>query len=72
MYFHSLKDFLAQGTHGFFVWLAYGVTFVTLIGLIILLWQQERRLLSYLKKRHARQQRQAQRNKEVSGNESSS
>jgi len=28
MAFDSLSDFLAMGNHGFYVWLAYGLTFL--------------------------------------------
>lgn len=31
MYFHSVADFLAMGGHGFFVWSAYGISFVLIV-----------------------------------------
>lgn len=31
--FDSFSDFLAMGNHGFYVWLAYGLTFLVLGGL---------------------------------------
>ena len=36
MAFDSFGDFLAMGTHGFYVWLAYGLTFIVLAALA---WQ---------------------------------
>lgn len=33
-YFHSFAEFIAMGTHGFYVWLCYGLTFLAIIGLI--------------------------------------
>ena len=34
MAFDSMADFLAMGTHGFYVWLTYGTTFVVLGALV--------------------------------------
>ncbi|MFT0211927.1 heme exporter protein CcmD [Pseudomonas sp. F1_0610] len=31
MYFSSFSDFLAMGNHGFYVWLAFGITFAVMI-----------------------------------------
>lgn len=33
MAFRSFGDFLAMGDHGFYVWLAYGLTFFVMGGL---------------------------------------
>ena len=33
MAFNSFGEFLAMGNHGFYVWLAYGLTFLVLVGL---------------------------------------
>ena len=33
MAFGSIEEFLAMGNHGFYVWLAYGLTFVIMAGL---------------------------------------
>lgn len=33
MAFESFNDFLAMGNHGFYVWLAYGLTFLILASL---------------------------------------
>ncbi|WP_115719163.1 heme exporter protein CcmD [Gallaecimonas mangrovi] len=72
MYFHSFKAFLAQGHHGFYVWLAYGTTLTALILLVLWLWGQERALIRSLQKRQARMQRQARRQQGESRNEPSS
>ena len=34
MAFNSLADFLAMGTHGVYVWSAYGFSFLVLLALI--------------------------------------
>ncbi len=34
MYFDSFSEFIAMGEHGFYVWLAYGVTLTALLGLV--------------------------------------
>lgn len=33
MAFGSFEEFLAMGNHGFYVWFAYGLTFVIMAGL---------------------------------------
>ena len=33
MAFGSIEEFLAMGNHGFYVWFAYGLTFVIMAGL---------------------------------------
>lgn len=35
MYFETFNDFLEMGKHGFYVWLAYGISFAILIGNIL-------------------------------------
>ena len=35
MAFTTLSDFIAMGGHGFFVWLAYAVSFVAIAYLLI-------------------------------------
>lgn len=56
MAFDSFAEFLAMGNHGFYVWLAYGLTFVVLGGLA---WQslaahgQTRRELAAQRRRAA-------------------
>ncbi len=35
MYFHSFADFLAMGGKGFFVWSAYGISAVLIVGSMV-------------------------------------
>ncbi|MDH2999060.1 heme exporter protein CcmD [Pasteurellaceae bacterium LFhippo2] len=39
--FETIGDFFAQGGYGFYVWLAYGITFLAM-GLLI--WQSKREI----------------------------
>lgn len=57
MYFHSFADFLAQGHHGFYVWLAYGVTLFVLLLLAGLIWQQDRQQKAAIRRRLATEAR---------------
>lgn len=53
--FDSISDFFAMGGYGFYVWLAYGITFVAM-GLLI--WQSKREIqqtLRIVKKEQARE-----------------
>lgn len=53
--FDSISDFFAMGGYGFYVWLAYGITFVAM-GLLI--WQSKREItqtLNLVKKESARE-----------------
>lgn len=36
MYFSSFSEFLAMGNHGFYVWLAFGITFLVLLINVLL------------------------------------
>lgn len=52
--FDSISDFFAMGGYGFYVWLAYGITFLA-VGLLI--WQSKweiRQTLQQVKKEQAR------------------
>ncbi|MDO4697475.1 MAG: heme exporter protein CcmD [Pasteurellaceae bacterium] len=53
--FDSISDFFAMGGYGFYVWLAYGITFAA-IG--VLIWQSKREIrqtLQQVKKEQARE-----------------
>lgn len=39
--FDSISDFFAMGGYGFYVWLAYGITFAA-VG--VLIWQSKREI----------------------------
>ncbi|MGX2955508.1 heme exporter protein CcmD [Ursidibacter arcticus] len=59
--FSSISDFFAMGGYGFYVWLAYGITFLS-VGLLI--WQSKREIKQTLKWAKKEQQRQGHINKE--------
>lgn len=53
--FDSISDFFAMGGYGFYVWLAYGITFAA-VG--VLIWQSKREIrqtLQQVKKEQARE-----------------
>lgn len=53
--FNSISDFFAMGGYGFYVWLAYGITFAT-VGFLV--WQSKREVkqtLELAKKESARE-----------------
>lgn len=49
MQFDSLAEFIAMGSHGFYVWLAYGTTATVLVCYLINLRVQRRRILNQIK-----------------------
>ncbi|WKE66771.1 heme exporter protein CcmD [Gallaecimonas kandeliae] len=64
MYFKDWHAFLAMGGHGVYVWLAYGVSLLSLLGLVWYLWRAEKSFWQSLDKREARARRRAQRSME--------
>jgi len=57
MHFDSFSDFLQMGGYAFYVWLAFGVTFASLVGVY---WEQNwriKRLQSQVRMEHERSQR---------------
>lgn len=66
MAFDSLNDFFAMGGYGFYVWLAYGLSFLSLAVLIINTLYAKHKLLKRVSLRLAREQRikNAQNNQE--------
>ncbi|WP_373777303.1 heme exporter protein CcmD [Glaesserella sp.] len=59
--FDSISAFLDMGGYGFYVWLAYGITFLTM-GLLI--WQSKREGKQIFRQVRKEQAREAQRNKQ--------
>lgn len=51
MAFDNLADFLAMGGHGFYVWLAYGVSLVALDYLLLSPLSKRRALLKEIQQR---------------------
>jgi heme exporter protein D len=44
MYFQSMADFWAMGGHGFYVWLAYGISVIIFIYNVMIPIQQRNQL----------------------------
>ncbi|MCG6199814.1 heme exporter protein CcmD [Psychromonas antarctica] len=57
MAFNSIADFFSMGGYGFYVWLSYCVSFLSLIILIINTINRKNKIIKMLNKRIARQQR---------------
>jgi len=54
MAFTSVADFFAMGGYGFYVWLAYGISFLSLAILIINTVTKRKQILNNVNKRVAR------------------
>lgn len=46
MNFDSLAEFVAMGRHGAYVWSSYGLTFATVIVLVLLPWRRRRAFMA--------------------------
>ncbi len=57
MQFDSFSDFLHMGGYAFYIWLAYGVTFVALVGIVTQSILEHRSLIKNITKEQARQAR---------------
>ena len=57
MAFTSVADFLAMGGYAFYVWLAYGISFLSLIILLVNTINKKRIILMKVKQAIARQVR---------------
>ncbi|WP_354623997.1 heme exporter protein CcmD [Psychromonas sp. MME2] len=57
MAFSSISDFFAMGGYAFYVWLAYGISFLALLVLIINTRAKKKKILVTVKQRLLRQQR---------------
>lgn len=58
--FNSFAEFLAMGTHGFYVWLAYGAGLLVFLFLLLEPGWRRRRLRSRLQAFYRREQLDAQ------------
>lgn len=63
MQFQSLAAFFNMGGYAFFVWLAYGVTFVCLLALVWQTSRQKNKVLKQITQKIAREQRLKQHRK---------
>ena len=57
MAFNSFADFIAMGGYGFYVWLAYGISFLSLIVIIFNTLAKKKKIFQAVSKRIAREQR---------------
>jgi len=57
MAFDSISEFLAMGGYGFYVWLAYGLSFLALTILVVNSVTKKNKLLKTVQQRLAREQR---------------
>ncbi|HEY5715457.1 MAG TPA: heme exporter protein CcmD [Psychromonas sp.] len=57
MAFNSFADFIAMGGYGFYVWLAYGISFLCLIVLIFNTLEKRKKIFRVVTQRIAREQR---------------
>ncbi|UTP72619.1 heme exporter protein CcmD [Alteromonas sp. LMIT006] len=57
MAFDSFADFIAMGGYGFFVWLSYGVSFLSIVLYIVYVKRQKRQLTQHVVAQQAREAR---------------
>ncbi|RXJ72941.1 heme exporter protein CcmD [Veronia nyctiphanis] len=57
MHFDSFSDFLAMGGYAYYVWAAFGITFVSMVGVVLSSALTHRRLLRGIKNNVAREER---------------
>jgi len=57
MAFTSVADFFSMGGYGFYVWLAYGLSFLSLTVLIINTLNRRNKIFKLIRQRLAREQR---------------
>ncbi|MBV7316409.1 heme exporter protein CcmD [Shewanella sp. NIFS-20-20] len=57
MEFNSFGEFINMGGYAFFVWLAYGVTFGSLLILTLVSISRKKRVLTDIAKKIAREER---------------
>ncbi|MDN7126840.1 heme exporter protein CcmD [Pseudidiomarina sp. 1APR75-33.1] len=66
MVFDNLQAFIAMGGYGFYVWLAFGISFAAIAVLVITGLTARRKLQREFVREQRRQERLAQRKREVS------
>ncbi|WP_040975456.1 heme exporter protein CcmD [Necropsobacter massiliensis] len=57
MFFQSVNDFIRMGGYGFYVWLAYGISFFVILALIIQSAAGKNALFKDIKRQQQREQR---------------
>ena len=53
----SFAEFFHMGGYAFYVWASYGATFLVLIGLVLSIKLQKKRIISQLKRRYRQEAR---------------
>lgn len=51
MYFANVAELLAMGGHGFYVWLAYGISLCTLVALTVYPLRRQKQALQAIRQR---------------------
>ncbi|TCJ94848.1 heme exporter protein D [Volucribacter psittacicida] len=57
MFFSSWSDFLNMGGYGFYVWLSYGICFVSILILFIQSLAGKRKVFAEIQRQQQREQR---------------
>ena len=60
MQFNSLAAFLGMGGYGFFVWLSYGISALSIMLMVLYMRHERRSLIQAVKAQVARKQRIAE------------
>lgn len=60
MHFSSFNDFLQMGGYAFYVWLSYGITFGTMLWIVLSANFTRRKLFRDIKSKVAREERMKQ------------
>lgn len=65
MFFETWSDFFQMGGYGFYVWLAFGISFISIGILIIQSVQQKKAIFKAVLREQQREQRLQQRNQQM-------
>lgn len=57
MFFQSWRDFWDMGGYGFYVWLSYGISFMVILGLIVLSYKGKKAILRDIQREQVREAR---------------
>lgn len=57
MFFQSWRDFWDMGSYGFYVWLSYGISFMVILGLIVLSYKGKKAILRDIQREQVREAR---------------
>ncbi|WP_293731047.1 heme exporter protein CcmD [uncultured Actinobacillus sp.] len=57
MFFQSWRDFWDMGGYGFYVWLSYAISFMVILGLIVLSYKGKKAILRDIQREQVREAR---------------